>query len=552
MEAFFEETLATAASSGVDQTWNRHKSPLYWMDADYHKELTALLGLALFDLWDRRSNNSIFLPLFAAGGALVGWLVQKGLQVTGLEQGFASAITYSLGDPNAINPDTGKPFSAENLLTNWPQWFGDFPNHIGWVVGLIFGIVLYFVIFGKFRSSASLFVYMACGWLISFLVFPIFLGLFFTDFGGFRLTPPRSDDWSGILGVFIGMTVWTLRNGLKPVAFASVVGGFIGGAGFSGIVWLKLMAIAPGNQEKYRAMGEEGVISAETAQEIITNWSPWQSQNWHSFLEQSYGFVNGLAVVVALGLLASRVKPHEDKDPPRLWTKAAAAFIVLIMMTYVNLVKNVDVWVDGLNRAHWQREVVLENGETEMAEALWSVPFLGRLPGLEWMELTPTGWFNLTYFLIAVAFIYLSRRHLRERISVVPKTHLGKGQMLFLMILWTWVVANWERAMPGMTEGRLLTEWVIFVNAIICTVLVLACPKEREVTSVQTVDNFSPLYRKAWLGGLIGMAVAVTIFFSVTRGVYGDYFAGHAGEQRRFGEQAEWRVHPILKNKLHR
>ncbi|MCA9411700.1 MAG: hypothetical protein KC944_10870 [Candidatus Omnitrophica bacterium] len=552
MEAFFENALATAASAAADQTWNRHKSPLYWMDADYHKALTALLGLALFDLWDRRSKDSIFLPVFAAAGALGGWLFQKGLQVAGLEQGFASALTYPLGDPHAINPDTGQAFSAENLLNNWPQWFGDFPDHIGWVLGLFFGIVLYFVFFGRFRSSASLFVYMACGWLISFLVFPVFLGLLFTDYGGLRLTPPRSDDWSGILGVFVGMSIWTYRNGLKPVTLASVVGGFIGGAGFSGIAWLKLMMVAPGNSHIYQSMAEDGALSTDAAQAIITKWSHWQGQNWHSFLEQSYGFVNGLAVVVALGLLASRVKIHEDEKPTRRWTEAAAAFIVLIVMTYVNIVKNLDVWVSQLNPANWQRKITLPNGDTETAQALWDVPFIGRLPGVEWMHLTPTGWFNLTYFLIAAAFIYLCHRHLKNRIPVLPSTPLGKGQLLFLMVLWTWVVANWERAMPGMDGSRLLTEWTIFVNAIICTVMVLVCPKESDAPSVNEVEEFAPLYRRAWIVGLVGMAISVTLFFSITRAVYGDYFAGHAGEQRRFGEQAEWRIHPILKNRLHR
>lgn len=406
--------------------------------------------------------------------------------------------------------------------------------------------------FGKFRCSASLFVYMASGWLISFLVFPVFLGLMFTDFGGFRLTPPRSDDWSGIVGVFVAMSVWTFRHGLKPVAFASVVSGFIGGAGFAGIAWLKLMVVAPGNPQKYQAMAEEGILSTEAAQEIIFKWSDWQAQNWHSFLEQSYGFVNGLAMVVALGLLASRTKIHRDPNPPRRWTKGAAAFIVLIMMTYVNIVKNVDVWVDGLNPSHWKREITLENGAVEKVEALWDVPFLGRLPGVEGLAMTPTGWFNLTYLLLAIAFVYLCRRHLREPISVIPRTALGKGQLLFLMVLWTWVVANWERAMPGMDGSRLLTEWIIFVNAILCTILALVSPREKEVPTLAEVENFTPLYRRAWLTGLVGMAIAITLYLSVLRGVYGDYYAGHAGEQRRFGEKAEWRIHPIFKNQQHR
>lgn len=552
MEAFFEETLATAASEGTDATWNRHKSPLYWMDADYHKALTALLGLALFDLWDRRSSNSILLPLFAAGGAAFGWAIQALLRRGGLEDGFASALTYSLGDPSAIDRETGIPFGPDNFLNNWPQWVGDFPDQIGWVVGLFFGLVAYFVFFGKFRCGASLFVYMAFGWLISFLALPVLGGLFFTGIGGIRLTPPRSDDWAGILGVFIAMSIWTCRNGLRPVAFASTVGGFIGGAGFSGIACLKLLMVAPGNSHKLRSMTEAGEIDAAAAEALIAKWAAWQGQNWHSFLEQSYGFINGLAVVVALGLLVSRTRVHRDENPPARWTEAAAAFIVLIALTYVNIVKNVRVWVEGLNPRSWQREIVLDNGAVQKVEALWEAPFLGHLPGWDWMAMTPTGWFNLTYLLLAGAFIWLCKRHLSNPISVVPRSALGKGQMLYLMLIWTWVIANWERAMPGMAQSRLLTEWIIFVNAIICTLMILLCAREKEAPRIEEVEDFSPLYRRAWMKGLVGAAIAVTVFFSAVRLVYGDHYAGHAGFQKRFGPEAEWRINPILKNRLHR
>ena len=53
----------------------------------------------------------------------------------------------------------------------------------------------------------------------------------FKDVGGFRLVPPRGDNWAMTLGVFIGMLIYMLRNKLALVAFASIVSGIVGGLG---------------------------------------------------------------------------------------------------------------------------------------------------------------------------------------------------------------------------------------------------------------------------------------------------------------------------------
>ncbi len=70
--------------------------------------------------------------------------------------------------------------------------------------------------------------------------------------------------------------------------------GAIGGLGFSGIALLKLAMVAQGNPN----------LVSDPA--VVDTWRHWQGANWHSFLEQSYGFVNGVGIAVALGLLASR------------------------------------------------------------------------------------------------------------------------------------------------------------------------------------------------------------------------------------------------------
>ena len=241
---------------------------------------------------------------------------------------------------------------------------------------------------------------MAGGWLISFLALPVLGGIFFAQYGGIRMTPPRSDDWAGILGVFIGTSVWMWRNKLKPVAVASLISGIIGGLGFAGIQWLKQLMMSFGSP---RILASEGILpGSEAFNSITSTWARWQAQNWHSFLEQSYGFVNGIAIAVALAFIASRVKLHtvEEEsygDKTGRWTRVFSVMMILFGLTYFNIVKNVEVWSSQLNHATWTRTITHGNGTTEVAPALWDIPYIGRLPGIDFLSLTPETWFTLTW-----------------------------------------------------------------------------------------------------------------------------------------------------------
>lgn len=555
-----EDPIANWLQSGVgfDHTWSRHKSPLYWFDADYLPAFFALLAAGLYDLWERKEKNAVWLLVYLAIGAGLGWGVQSVLRITSLETPLASLLTYSLGDATYIDPATGKAaFDAHNFLNNWPQWFGDYPQHVGWVVGAVLGISAYFVRFGKFRDGASLIVYMAAGWLIVFLLFPVLGSLFFTKFGGLRMTPPRSDDWAGITGAFVGMSLWMRHKGYWAVAYASLLSGLIGGLGFSGIQWIKQLLMMPGNP---RILISKGLLPGSEAYESsVAFWSHWQQQNWHSFLEQTYGFVNGIAIAVALAVLSRRVPldntPPSPKTSTDRWALGIMSVFVLLGIPYVNLFKNVKEWGERLNPDVWTQTIFGDNGEKIVASARWDVPYLGRLPQIDFLHLTPEGWFNLTWILLLAMAILIIRRHFKEPLALIPSTWLGKGQLVFLVLLWVMIIGNFERALVGWSPERLLTEWVITFNAIVATLLVLILPHEKETLKIGNTIPFRALYKKTWFVTL-ATVVAVSGFFLLTNRALYQYPSYEKLDTQkyftRFGPEAAWRSKPNLKNAQHK
>lgn len=554
-----EDPVAKLLQGGVvnfDDTWYRQKNPLYWFDADYLPALFALIGVWAYDLYNRKGEfNRFYLPLFAVGGAFSGWLVQYIMRVTRVENSFASALTYLQGDPAYINPSSGQQaYEASNLLNNWPQWFGDYPQHIGWFIGLILGIALYFILFGRFRNSSSLLAWMGSGWLISFLTFPVLGSLFFVEYGGLRMTPPRSDDWAGITGVFVATSIWMWRNNLKPVAVASLISGTIGGFGIVAMEWFKQLMVSFGSS---RVLAAQGILPGSDAFNTITSeWSKWQSQNWHSFFEQTYGFVNGIAIAVALGFLAQRIKIHSDPETTGKgsgrWTRAFSVLFILLGLTYFNVVKNLADWSQNLDQTVWKQVITNANGTTETISAKWDLPILGRLPGFDFLHATPLVWFNLTWALLTAACIIIVVRHYRDPLSIIPKSPLAKGQLIFLILLWMMVVANFDKALTGWVPGRLLTEWTIFVNAILATVLVLLLPKENVMVTIHEEQNYKRVYNRLWIKAILVLFICSFFFWGTNQMIYHYYPKTdqqfEARYQTRFGPDATWKSHPNLKN----
>jgi hypothetical protein len=372
------------------------------------------------------------------------------------------------------------------------------------------------------------------------------------------MTPPRSDDWAGITGVFIGTSIWMWRNGLRPVAVASLISATIGGLGFSGIQWVKQVMMSFGSP---RILEYKGILPGSNTYNLITaSWSKWQGQNWHSFLEQSYGFVNGVAIAIALGFLATRIPVNNEPvsssgQKSFRWTRAFSALYVMLGLTYFNVVKNVEVWGNQLNAGIWKKVITHADGTSETVSASWDVPYIGRFPGIDFLHMTPEGWFTLTWALLIVACIFIVIRHYRSPLPIIPSNSLAKGQVIFLIILWIMVIANFERALTGWDPSRLLTEWVIFVNAILATALIILLPREGESVSVLEIENYKPIYKKLWIKATAALIISSCFFLVSNRMIYHypQYDKlNHKQYHTRFGPDASWRTKPNLKNKEHK
>jgi hypothetical protein len=418
------------------------------------------LGTALPACLDRERLTALFSPVLAVLG---GWLVQ-GLVVPLLARVASGAHRH------------------ESIL----YWYDT-----NWLAALvaIAAVLLLALVRRRAGWGTSFILHLAVGWWVGFGVVVLLVDGLDVEF---RMTPPRGDNWAGVLGMTAGALLYCLRHGLAPVARAALVVGCWGGFGFVIATFLKLVEVTYVPLLLSHLFGE----------------GAWQT-NWHSILEQTYGFVNGLGVGVAMAGLARRQPPAPDRPQTGRCTEVVAVAFVLLLIPYVNLVKNVPNWVQ-----------------------LKAIP--DHLYGLP-----SRAWFDAAFALLAAAVLVLLVRHLRVRVPLVPESALGKGQLLYLVFLWWVVVGNLMRAIPPFQDQRLITEGVIHVNAVLCTLLVLLGPgaallpvREGWIISGRSLLGVA-------VGGLIALAVTVAVASVGTRLVYGDRFIGYAGYHTRFGPDAK-------------
>jgi hypothetical protein len=285
-----------------------------------------------------------------------------------------------------------------------------------------------------------------------------------------------------------------------------------------------MLAIMPGNP----------ALTADPA--VLKAWDHWRSANWHSILtEQGVGLLYGLGIVLAMAMLARRVRPHIDHPRLRRWTQAFSVVFILNMLVYVNLVKNVAQWT-ALRQNVFQ-----------------AVPKLMKPPLLDIGPYSAYAWFNSIFLLITIATIILLIVHLRRRLAIVPATWLGRGQLFYLAFLWPMVIGNFERALVGFSEHRLGTEWTIFVNAVLAMLLILCFPREHEPMPSMIARPRYGLWTAVFVFvGLTGLALGTTVFTAAIHRVYGERHDNWGGVNLRIGPNADWRMHPILKSKQHR
>jgi hypothetical protein len=291
-----------------------------------------------------------------------------------------------------------------------------------------------------------------------------------------HMIPSRSDNWAGVIGMTAAMWLYLWRHDLRGVVLASITTGFIGGLGFASATVFKLIELKSG---------------------VATNW--------HSVLEQSYGLINGLGVAVAMNQLRTRAPRVSDDPPSHRWTEVLAVFFVLVVLTFFNLRKEVNDWIG--------------------AKAILPVMY----------GLSTHVWFDLLYALAAIVVLLLLREQLRRPLPIVPATWLGKGQMLYLALLWWMVTGNFMKAVVAFTPQRLVTEGVITVNALFCTLMALLWAREARQPHIAADAGYGlSIKRTLAMGGIIFVVSSLT-YWGAVRAIYGNTFAGYAGHHIRFG-----------------
>lgn len=323
-------------------------------------------------------------------------------------------------------------------------------------------------------EGCSLVLYMALGWWVGFLLLVNVLGL--------RMTPPRGDSWAGILGMVGGLLCYLSRRGDRAVVWAALTTGIWGGIGFASATLFKLLEIKSG----------------------------WDA-NWHSVLEQSYGFINGIGVAAAMWRLRAATPTLVETNASR-WTNRFAALFILIGITYVNLAKNPPEWIKSKT----------------LPEEMYGIP--------------SAVWFAMAYLLLLAVALAI----LKTNPPLLPLNPLGRSQLLLLAFLWWIVAGNFERAIVHFAPQRLVTEGVIFFNAAILSLLLL-----RRVDA----PTFATTALDLKIGRVIAFGAAAFVLVSagswgMVRAVYGDTFAGYANKHVRFGTNApasgpvKGRAHP--------
>ena len=423
-----------------------------WYDTDWLAALFALGAICLLALVRHTRRLDFFIIAYIAGGVVVGHV-------------FVAALGLELP----------RPYAADSQQRhNW-----------GALIGLFLALSTYFAR-RELLDRASLAIhYMAVGWFVGLLLLvelPIIL-LGNDGAVGIRLTPPRSDNWAGALGMTLALLVYLLRHRLTAVAWAGLLGGLIGGVGFSGAALIKLLAVTSGFQT-----------------------------NWHSVLEQTYGFINGIGIALVLGYLSTRVRPVSDNPPLRRWTEPVAVIFTLLVVTYLSIRKNLwAVWLQG------------PGGMT-------------RTPVPEEMYgLSAVTWFHLAYAALALVVILpLVAMYRGRRIAAVPANWLGRGQILFLVLLWWIVIGNLSRYLP-FNEQRLITEGVIHLNACLVTLLALLLPRVDVLAPQRPLPDFRVWLARTLSYGIVAIVLIVFAQATTTRAVWGTEHPGHAGVHVRFG-----------------
>jgi hypothetical protein len=335
-------------------------------------------------------------------------------------------------------------------LTEWLADKWSF-NDTDWYAALSALLVagLYAAIVPRNRQACVFIMLIAGGWLAGYFIL--------TELFSLRMTPPRSDNWSGCVGLFIAIVFYLIYRQNRAALKAALCSFLAGGIGFAVGDFFNMLGRAQ--------WGPIGTLSA------------LQGLDYWKWMEQLFGLIMGIGIgLIFLRFLRRNLAPPaEDKSNGGLNT-LGLVFLLLVMM-WSNLYKNVRNWAKGKH----------------IPEHFFSIP-------IQW-------WFLLIGFLLSAMVLIAIIRHRRQELPLAPSSAFGRGQLLFLIILWIAVIGAFVQAFPSMAhKGVFFVHTTFWLTGGICSLIVLSLsgkPGYKPAQQLAASDYIWKTSKRHWIGWLL-------------------------------------------------
>lgn len=328
----------------------------------------------------------------------------------------------------------------------------------------------------KARAACRFVIVLAAGWWLG-------LGLLTLVFG-LRMTPPRSDNWAGCVGLCAALCVYLWRIRHRAALSLVSYGALAGGAGF-----------AVGDFVQMLGRANWGVIGRLPALQGLGYWK---------WMEQLFGLLMGAGVALGIARIAKLNLASPEEDGSNGWSRNAAVLFLLVVIPWENFPRNVSRWT---------------------ADGQLGEPLLG---------LSPARWFALTAVLLTLLVIAALRRYRAGNLPLIPVAAFPRTQWLFLLLLWFFLAVDFTQAFPVMKERSVLLVHVSFwLTALACTWLTITLASsvnmlEREPRNVE--DSAWTRGRFFWLAwALVPLLILALAWLTL-----GTHDAPLSGSQTRF------------------
>lgn len=297
------------------------------------------------------------------------------------------------------------------------------------------------LLFPRDRGACAMIAVLAAGWWVGYLVLVQLFGL--------HMTPPRSDNWAGSVGLFIALLAWLIMRRDGAAVMLAGWGFVAGGAGFVFGDFLNMLGRA-----------QWGPIGRY---EVLHDLDYWK------WMEQSFGLIMGLGVGAAFLLhVRSRLPaPPEDSAGKRL--HVLSLMLLLVVMMWLNLSKNVSTWLQG---RHIPQSVL----------------------GID----SSGGFFAIGVLLAAMATVAIIGQH-RGLFTIGPASDSARARMLFLLVLWIAILGAFTKALPGLSSrGTLVVQASFLVTAALCSSIVIVLRRSPRPSPDKTPESADLAWRMGW------------------------------------------------------